>query len=107
MATALKIGRRTLRRIAAAVALAMLVASVPAVGVTLMPNRSGGPCFTLNICHPMQSLGGAPGTVAIARPAAPQLFSSAALSEPATEPVAVSVAKFVSSPDPPPPKPFA
>lgn len=106
MATAMKIDRLTLRQIAAAVALAMLTASLPATGVIVVADRSG-PCFTLDICHPLQSLDRVPDAIAIARPAPPASLSFPARWEPAVEPVAAKPAGFAAAPDPPPPKPLA
>ena len=48
------LSRETAREICAALALVMAIASMPAGGVVVFP-AAGAPCFTVNICHPLQS----------------------------------------------------
>jgi hypothetical protein len=107
MATSLTMNRMTIRRIAAAIAFAMLIASLPPAGVTFVANRSGATCFTLDICHPLQSLDRAPAAIAIARPAPPALLSYSAKWEPIAELASSRTVALVLTPDPPPPKHFA
>ncbi|HUO03592.1 MAG TPA: hypothetical protein VMU16_00210 [Candidatus Binataceae bacterium] len=96
--------RATIRLTAAAIALAMLMASIPATGVMIAEDRSGQPCFTVDICHPLQSLCASPGAIAIARPAPPVALTSHNSSDGIADPPVVEIAKFVMTPDPPPPK---
>jgi hypothetical protein len=105
MAISLKIDRASIRQLAAAMALVMMIASLPSIGVIVISDRSG-PSISMDICHPLQSLDNAPAVVPIARPAEPargtQIFSH----ETFTQFVPVLKCRFAESPDPPPPKQF-
>jgi hypothetical protein len=72
MTTSLTMNRNSLRQIAAVIAIVMTFASVPVAGVIAVDSQAG-PSFTLDICHPLQSLDQAPNAVTIARPAQPVL----------------------------------
>jgi hypothetical protein len=95
--------RDSARQICAAMALAMALVSLPAV-TGIFVRAAGAPCFTANICHPLQSAFPVSETVALARPAA--LASEIALlALPAAFPAAKSLAaRLLDAPDPPPPK---
>lgn len=96
-------GHANARDICAAMAIVMVLASLPAVGVVFV-RAAGAPCLTLNICHPLQSAFPASTAVPLARPAA--LASVITRFEyPAAAPLAQApVTRFSSKPDPPPPK---
>ena len=70
MAISLTIDRTSMRQLAAAMALVMVMASLPSIGVIVISDRSG-PTISMDICHPLQSLDSAPAIVPIARPAQP------------------------------------
>ena len=55
MATSLTIDRTSMRQLAAAMALVMMMASLPSIGVIVISDRSG-PSISMDICHPLQSL---------------------------------------------------
>jgi hypothetical protein len=96
-------GRETAREICAALAIVMAVASLPAVGVVFV-RVAGAPCFTLNICHPLQSALPASDNVPLARPGsiAREVTITVFLAPP---PVAKPLVEgFPPQPDPPPPK---
>src|SRR5258708_37500642 len=72
LAPLLKIDRASMRQIAAAMALVMMMASLPSIGLIVIVDRSG-PSISMDICHPLQSLDSAPAIVLIARPAQPEI----------------------------------
>ncbi len=59
MATSLAIDRTSMRQLAAAMALVMMMASLPSIGVIVISDRSG-PTISMDICHPLQSLDSSP-----------------------------------------------
>jgi hypothetical protein len=103
MATGLTIDRGSLRQIAAAMALVMMIASLPAVGVIVFSDHSG-PKISMDVCHPLQSLCTSTGAVSIARPALPNVGAKIGCLEAPSESLAVAKPRFVETPDPPPPK---
>lgn len=105
MTTSLMIDRTTIRQIAAAMALIMAIASLPSIGVIVISDSSG-PSISMDICHPLQSLDGAPAAVLIARPAQPEMGTRILSHETLAQFVPVLKSKFTESPDPPPPKLF-
>jgi hypothetical protein len=106
MATALTIDRYSLRQLAAAMALVMMVASLPSIGVIVISDHSG-PSLSLDVCHPLQSLDVSTGTVLIARPARPEFGERIFSAETFAQFVPILKTKFAESPDPPPPKLFS
>jgi hypothetical protein len=96
-------GRETAREICAVLAIVMALASLPAVGVVFV-RVAGAPCFTLNICHPLQSAFPASDNVPLARPA--RVASEVTKTVYPAPRVAEKplVARFLPRPDPPPPK---
>jgi len=106
MATSLTIDRIAMRRLAAAMALIMMVANLPAIGVIVISDRSG-PAISMDICHPLQSLATSTGVVAIARPAQPRIVARIVSLEPAFHFVSIARARLAEAPDPPPPKPLS
>jgi hypothetical protein len=106
MTTSLMIDRTSIRQIAGAMALIMVIASLPSIGVILISDRSG-PSISMDICHPLQSLDSAPAVVLIARPAQPEMGTRILSHETVTRFVPVLKSKFAESPDPPPPKLFS
>src|SRR5215472_1479209 len=106
MATSLTIDRIAMRRLAAAMALIMMVANLPAIGVIVISDRSG-PAISMDICHPLQSLATSAGAVAIARPAKPQIVAMIVSQEPAFQFVSIAKTRLSEAPDPPPPKPLS
>jgi hypothetical protein len=106
MATSLTIDRTTMRQLVAAMAFIMVIASLPAVGVIVAPDGSG-PCISMDICHPLQSLDRAPGVVPIARPAQPNISANICSHEALVRFVPTAKTRFAEAPDPPPPKLFS
>jgi hypothetical protein len=105
MATSLTIDRSSLRQLAAAMAIVMMIASLPRIGVIVIADNSG-PTISMDICHPLQSLGTSPGAVPLARPAMPEFGAKILANETATQAVPVAIDRFAETPDPPPPKSF-
>jgi hypothetical protein len=106
MATSLMIDRFSMRQLAAAMALIMIVASLPAIGVIVVSDRSG-PTISMDICHPLQSLGTSASGVSIARPAHPEVVAKIVSHESAVRFVSIAKTRFAEAPDPPPPKPLS
>ncbi len=98
-------GRDSLRQLAAAMAIVMMMASLPSIGVIIVADRSG-PSISMDICHPLQSLETWSGTVLVARPARPELAAKLVSHEPVIQFVPILKSKFAEAPDPPPPKLF-
>ena len=105
MTIALKIDRASIRQIAAAMALVMVMASLPSIGVIVISDQSG-PSISMDICHPLQSLENAPAVVPIARPAQPAVGTKVLSHEVAAQFVPILKSKLADTPDPPPPKQF-
>ena len=105
MAISLTIDRTSMRQLAAAMALVMMMASLPSIGLIVIADRNG-PSISMDICHPLQSLDSAPAIVLIARPAQPAIGTRILSHETFAEFVPVLKSKFAETPDPPPPKPF-
>jgi hypothetical protein len=103
MATSLTIDRTCMRQLAAAMALVMAIASLPAVGMIVLFDRRG-PTISMDICHPLQSLCTSTGAAPIARPARPEVGAKIVCRETPVESVPVAKTRFVEAPDPPPPK---
>jgi hypothetical protein len=103
MASRLTIDRATMRQLAAAMALVMMMASLPSIGVIIISDRSG-PCISMDICHPLQSLETSAGAVLIARPASSAIGTKIISHEAVTQFVPVLKNKLADTPDPPPPK---
>lgn len=103
MASSLTIDRASMRQLAAAMALVMMIASLPAVGVIVIADRSG-PSISMDICHPLQSLSTSTSAVQLARPAAPEIGAKIVYRETSVESVSTEKARFIEAPDPPPPK---
>jgi len=105
MATSMTIDRMSMRQIAAAMALVMLMASLPSIGVIIIADRSG-PSISMDVCHPLQSLETSSGTVLVARPARPEPGARIVSRESVAQFVPILKSKFADAPDPPPPKLF-
>jgi hypothetical protein len=103
MATSMTIDSASMRRIAAAMAFVMMMASLPSIGVIIIADRSG-PTISMDICHPLQSLDNAPGVVQIARPAQPGIGARILSQESLAQFVPILKSKLAEAPDPPPPK---
>ncbi len=102
----LTIDRYSLRHVAAAMALLMIIASLPWIGVIVISDRSG-PSISLDICHALSSLDVSTGTVLIARPARPEFGERIFSAETFAQFILVLKSTFAESPDPPPPKLFS
>ena len=105
MSTSLTIDRTLMRRLAAAMALVMMMTSLPSIGLIVIADGRG-PTISMDICHPLQSLDSAPAIV-IARPAQPEIGARVLSHEKFAQPVRVLKCSFAESPDPPPPKLFS
>lgn len=105
MATSLTIDRSSLRHLAAAMVFVMMIAGLPSIGVIVVADRSG-PAISMDICHPLQSIGTSPGAVPLARPAMPEFGAKILPNETLAQTVAVIKDRFAETPDPPPPKVF-
>ena len=103
MAISLTMDRIAMRQLAAAMAFVMMLASLPAMGVIVVSDPSG-PAISMDICHPLQSLGTATGAVTIARPAQPRMVAKIVPRESAVQFVSIAKTRFAEAPDPPPPK---
>jgi hypothetical protein len=103
MATSLMIDRASIRQLAAAMAVVMMMATLPSIGVIVISDRSG-PSISMDICHPLQSLDSGPAVVPIARPAQPASGTKILSHEVAAQFVPVLKSKVADTPDPPPPK---
>jgi hypothetical protein len=103
MAIALKIDRMSMRQLAAATALVMMIASLPSIGVIFVSDNSG-PSISMDICHPLQSLDSAPVIAPVARPAQTEISTKILSYEAPAQFVPVLKSKFAEAPDPPPPK---
>src|ERR1700691_967672 len=101
MASRLTIDRTTMRQLAAAMALVMMTASLPSLGVIIIADRSG-PCISMDICHPLQSLDTSAGAVLIARPASFGIGAKIVSHGSVTHFVPVLKSKLADTPDPPP-----
>ena len=106
MATSLMIDLASIRQLAAAMALVMIMATLPSIGVIVISDRSG-PSISMDICHPLQSLDSGPAVVPIARPAQPASGTKILSYEIAAQFVPILKSKFADTPDPPPPKLFS
>jgi hypothetical protein len=103
MVTSLGIDRITMRQLAAAMALVMMLASLPTIGVIVIADRTG-PCLSLDVCHPIQSLGNSSNLVLIARPRPPEIGARIVSRETFAEFVPMPKDNLADTPDPPPPK---
>lgn len=99
------IDRNLLRQLAAAMAFVMMIASLPSIGVIVIADSSG-PTLSMDICHPLQSLGTSPGAVPLARPAQPEIVAKIVRKEAVIQFVPIPKSRFAETPDPPPPKSF-
>jgi hypothetical protein len=93
-----------MRQLGATMALVMMVASLPTIGVIVISDRSG-PTISLDVCHPLQSLDTAP-IILVARPAQPEIGARIFSHETLAQFVPILKSKFAETPDPPPPKQF-
>jgi hypothetical protein len=105
MAIALTIDRTSIRQLAAAMALVMMMASLPSIGVIVISDQSG-PSISMDICHPLQSLDSAQAVVPIARSAQSAVGTKVLSHELAAQFVPILKSKLTDTPDPPPPKQF-
>ncbi len=105
MAASLTIDRASMRQIAATMAIIMMIASLPSIGVIIISDRSG-PSISMDICNPLQSLDSAP-VILIARPAQPEMGNRILSHETFAQFVPLLKSKFSETPDPPPPKLFS
>lgn len=103
MATSLAIDRRSMRQLAAAMAIVMMLASLPSIGVIITSDRSG-PGISMDICHPLQALDSSPISAPIARPAQPEIGAKILSHQPFARFVPVLKYRFAEAPDPPPPE---
>jgi hypothetical protein len=106
MASSMTIDRTSMRQIAAAMALVMIIASLPSIGVIVMADRSG-PSISMDICHPLQSLDSAPAVAQLGRPAQPAIGATIVAHDVIAQFVPVLKSKLAEAPDPPPPKPLS
>lgn len=85
-------------------AVAMMMASLPAISVIVVADCSG-PNISLDVCHPIQSMDTSSNLVLIARPAPPEIGATIipreTFAEFAPRPRYYDLA---DTPDPPPPK---
>jgi hypothetical protein len=105
MTTSLMLDRHSMRQLAATMALVMMMASLPSIGVIVISDRSG-PSISMDICHPLQSLETSSGNVLVARPAQPERGEKIVSREEVAQFVPILKGKLTEAPDPPPPKLF-
>jgi hypothetical protein len=103
MRIGLAIERLTIRRIAAAMAVVMTLASLPSIGVVVVADRSG-PCIRLDVCHPLQSLDQSANPIVIARPATAESVERNLSRESVSDLVPLLKGKLADAPEAPPPK---
>ncbi len=85
-------------------AVVLMLGSVqPLFGVAIYQQDSQ-PAFTLNICHPLQSLDESPNVLSLTPPAIVLGQIVPIDFERSFEPIALSVIEFIPDIDPPPPK---
>jgi hypothetical protein len=101
--TSLGIDRITTRQLAAAMAIVMMLASLPTIGVIVIADRSG-PSLTLDVCHPLQSLDTSSSLILIARPAPPEIDATIESQQTFAEFIPLAKDNPADAPDPPPPK---
>jgi hypothetical protein len=101
--TSLGIDQITIRRLAATMAIVLMMASLPTIGVIVIADRSG-PSLSLDVCHPLQSLDSSSSVVLIARPAPPEIDARIASRETFQELISIAKDTLSDTPDPPPPK---
>lgn len=95
----------TMRQLAAAMAFVMLMASAPSIGVIVIGDRTG-PSISLDVCRPLQSLGGSSAMLLIARPAPPPTGELILSHETLARHAPILKNKLAEAPDPRPPKLF-
>ena len=105
MTTSLMLDRHSMRQLAATMALVMMMASLPSIGVIIVADRSG-PSISMDVCHPLQSLETSSGSVLVARPAQPAMGARILSHETLSQFVPILKSKLTEAPDPPPPKLF-
>src|ERR1700733_4114056 len=98
MAASLMIDIASIRQLAAAMALVMVIATLPSIGVIVISDRSG-PSISMDICHPLQSLDSGPAVGPIARPAQPASGTKILSYEVAPQFVPILKSKFADTPD--------
>jgi hypothetical protein len=106
MTTAMTMARRSIRQLAAALAVVITMASLPSIGVIVVADNSG-PSISLDICHPLQSMDRTSGTILVARPAPPEVVVTNAPPEKLAASARIFKSKIVIAPDSPPPKALA
>jgi len=92
-----------MRQLAAAMALVMMMASLPTIGVIVIADRTG-PCLSLDVCHPLQSMESSSSLILIARPRPPEIVARIVSPETFAEFVPLRKDNLADTPDPPPPK---
>jgi hypothetical protein len=97
--------RHSIRQLAGAMALVMMMASLPSIGVIVIADRSG-PSISMDICHPLQSLETSSGTVLVARPGLPEMGAKIDSHESVTQFIPSLKSKLAEAPEPPPPELF-
>ncbi|HYL59108.1 MAG TPA: hypothetical protein VEU51_09565 [Candidatus Acidoferrales bacterium] len=95
--------RLTIRRLAAAMAILMTLASLPSIGVIVVADSSV-PSIALDVCHPLQSLDQSTTSIVVARPATPALIAREGSSESFFDFVLLPKGKSADAPEAPPPK---
>src|SRR5208283_4945304 len=99
MASSMTIDRASLRQLAAAMALVMMMASLPSIGLIIVADCSG-PSISMDVCHPLQSLEASSGTVLVARPTPLELDAKIVSQEQVAQFVPILKSKFTDAPDP-------
>lgn len=103
MATALAMNRIVLRHLAAAIAIVMMLASMPSIGVIVVPAQSG-PSLTIDICHPLQSADHSSAATLLARSASPLIQHDDVSRETISPDVLLLKSELVLIPESPPPQ---
>jgi hypothetical protein len=103
MSTAITMNRIMLRHLAAAIAIVMMIASMPSIGVIVVADKSG-PSLTMDICHPLQSADRSPSVALFARSAPPKIGFDDVSRGALWQLVPVLKGKVVVFPDSPPPE---
>jgi hypothetical protein len=103
MATAFTINWIVLRHLAATLAIVMIIASLPSIGVIVVPDQSG-PSLTMDICHPLQSVDRSSAVTLLARSASPLIQHDDVSRETISPDILLLKSEVVLIPDSPPPR---
>jgi len=103
----MKLSERARREIAGILAFAILFAAIPVVPQVVASRSDAQLSFTLDVCHPLQSIDRSPETAPLARPDVSNIVSAIEEIQPVSLTVSQFLGNFAPEPESPPPKPSA